>query len=96
MNYFTKRWLNQVNPEELSIFDTISNTNAESYHAKLKAKFHTSHPRVWNFMGILNQIIVDTDLDVSRLLNGKEISRQRKRKNILNDENAVRNLNINW
>ena len=48
VNYFSKRWLNQVNLEELSIFDTISNTNngAESYHAKLKAKFHTSHPRI--------------------------------------------------
>ena len=41
-------------------------------------------------MGILNQIIVDTDLDVSKLLNGKEISRQRKRKNILNDQRRAK------
>ena len=82
--YFNKRWLCQVKPEELSIFEAKSTTNngAESYHAKLKAIIQIGHPRIWNFLTILNQIIMDTDLEFARLSNGTEISWPRKRKNI--------------
>ena len=78
--YFNKRWLCQVRPEELFIFEAKSTTNngAESYHAKLKATVQTGHPRIWNFLTILNQIIMDTDLEFARLSNGIEISRPRK------------------
>ena len=84
--YFTKRWLCQVRVEELSIFDAKSTTNngAESYHAKLKAIVQTGHPRIWNFLTIFNQIIMDTDLEFARLSN--KISRPRKRTNFIKDE----------
>ena len=86
--YFKKRWLNQVSPEELSIFDiTIStNNSAESYHAKLKAIIKTSHPRIWTFINTLNEIIQDVDNDIGRLSQGREITRARKKKYIRNDE----------
>ena len=86
--YFTKRWLCQVSPEELSVFDIKSTTNngAESYHAKLKTRIQAGHPRIWKFLTVLNEIIADTDLDYARLSSGNEISRPRKLKNIINDE----------
>ena len=97
--YFTKRWLCQVSTEELSVFDTKSTTNngAKSYHAKLKTRAQTGHPRIWNFLTVLNEIIVDTDLEFARLSSGKEISRPRKRKNVVNDERrtAFKNQLIN-
>ena len=57
--YFKKRWLNQISPEELSIFDLNISTNnsAESYHSKLKEIVKTSHPRIWTFITTLNGII---------------------------------------
>ena len=73
--YFTNRWLGQVSSDELSIFDAKSTTNngAESYHAKLKTRVQTIHPRIWSFLSVLNEIIVDTDLEVEILLSGKKI-----------------------
>ena len=86
--YFAKRWLCQVSTEELSVFDTKSTANngAESYHAKLKTRVQAGHPRIWNSFTVLNEIIVDADLEFARLSSGKEISRPRKRKNVINDE----------
>ena len=37
-------------------------------------------------MAILNEIIMDTDNEIGRLCSGKDISRTRKRINILNAE----------
>ena len=97
--YFAKRWLCQVSTEELSVFDTKSTTNngAESYHAKLKTRVQTGHPRIWNFLAVLNEIIVDADLEFARLSSGKEFSRPRKRKNVINDErrSAFKNQLVN-
>ena len=86
--YFRKRWIGHICPEELSIFDAPVSTNngAEIFHSKLKRRVKCGHPRVWNFMNILNEIIIDTDNEIGRLCSGKEISRTRKRMNILNAE----------
>ena len=86
--YFKKRWLNQISSEELSIFelDIATNNAAESYHSRLKSMIKTSHPRIWTFLGTLNQVIQDTDNEMGRLRLGKEITRQRKRTAIRNDE----------
>ena len=87
--YFQKRWLTQVTPEELSIFDINITTNnaAESYHSKLKSIIKISHSRIWCFMKTLNEIIQDTDNEIGRLRQGREISRPRKKKHMKNDEN---------
>ena len=86
--YFQKRWLTQITPEELSIFDiNISKNNAaESYHFKIKSIIKIGHPRIWSFMKTLNEIIQDTDNEIGRLRQGREISRPRKKKHIKNDE----------
>ena len=87
--YFQKRWLTQITPEELSIFDINITTNnvAESYHSKLKYIIKISHPRIWCFMKTLNEIIQDTDNEIGRLRQGREINRPRKKKHMKNDEN---------
>ena len=85
--YLRKQWIIKTPANELSIYKSSQTTNngAEIYHAKLKAEFVFSHPQIWYFIQILNDIITDTDLDVERLRNGIEISRPRKKKNIAND-----------
>ena len=90
--YFKKRWITHVNPEELSIFDSDFTTNngAESYHARLKDRIRANHPRVWNFMTHINEIIMDTDNEFGRLSLGKDITRPRKKTNILTDDRRSR------
>ena len=85
---FKKRWISQISPEVLSINDLniATNNGAESYHSKLKLTIRTSHPRIWSFMGVLNNIIQDVDNDVGRLCQGREISRPQKKKNLMNFE----------
>ena len=85
--YLRKQWIIKTSANELSIYKSSQTTNngAEIYHAKLKAEIVVSHPRIWYFIQILNDIITDTDLDVEHLRNGIEISRPRKKKNIAND-----------
>ena len=85
--YFTKHWIRQITPDELSINELNITTNnaAESYHSKLKSIIRTSHPRIWTFMATLNDIIRDTDNDIGRLRLGREISRPRKKVDIRNE-----------
>ena len=86
--YFQKRWLSQIKPEELSIYEIniTTNNSAESYHSKLKSIIKTGHPRIWTFVNTLNEIIQDIDNDIGRLRQGREISRPRKKKNIKYEE----------
>ena len=86
--YFKKRWITQIDPEELSIYEAGITTNnaAESYHAKLKSIIKTPHPRIWNFLTTLNNIIEDTDNEIGRLILGQSISRPRKSKHVLKDQ----------
>ena len=88
IKYFKKYWLTKIQANELSIFDLENGTNngAESYHARLKCLFKSSHPRIWNFMKNLNNIIADYDNEISRLLHGNEITRSRKKDVRLNLE----------
>ena len=66
VKYFKRRWLRQITSEELSIHEAKVTTNngAESHHAKLKSIIKISHPRIWNFMTVLNDIVADTDNEV--------------------------------
>ena len=88
LKYFKKRWLNHIDSEELSTYnsDVTTNNGAESYHAKLKAIIKTAHPRIWTFVSILNHIIEDTNNELGRLQRGKVITRPRKLINIFKEE----------
>ena len=88
LRYFKRYWLTQVTPSELSVFEleNVTNNGAESYHARLKCLFKTGHPRIWNFMHTLNDLITDYDNDISRLVLGREITRSRKKQVKINIE----------
>ena len=81
LRYSKRYWLTQVTTSELSVFEleNVTNNGADSYHARLKCLFKTSHPRFWNFMHTLNDLITDYDNDISRLVLGREITRSRKK-----------------
>ena len=72
----------------ISIFelDIATNNATESYHSKLKTIIETPLPRIWTFLDTLNQVIKDTDNEICRLRLGKEVTRQRKRKVIKNED----------
>ena len=89
--YFRKRWLNQIPHEELSVYEINITTNngAESYHSKLKSRIRCNHPRIWPFMTHLNEIIKDTDNDIRRLYQGREISRPRNKTDLMIGERRI-------
>ena len=78
----------KIGPEELSIFnlDNVTNNAAESYHGKLKSIIKSSHPRIWNFMTVINDIIADYDNEMVLIRQGREITRSSKKKNMTNSE----------
>ena len=86
--YYKKQWLTKISPEELSIFslENVTNNVAESYHGKLKTIIKSSHPRIWNIMTAINDIIADYDNEMARLQLGREITRSSKRKHVITNE----------
>ena len=86
--YIQRRWINQVSSEELSIWNhgNLTNNGAESYHGRLKSIIKCNHPRIWNFLETLNEIIPDTDNELARLKSGLPITRPRKKKSLVNEE----------
>ena len=78
--YFRTRWISRISSEELSINDLniATNNGAESYHSKLKSNIRTNHPRIWSFMGVLNNIIQDVDNDVARFAKAKKLVGHKK------------------
>ena len=81
LNYYKKQWLTKISPEKLSIFnlENVTNNAAESYHGKLKTIVKSNHPRIWNFMTAINDIIADYDNEMARLQQGREITGSSKR-----------------
>ena len=79
--FIQRRWINQVSNEELSIWNDGNSTNigAESYHGRLKSIMKCNHPRIWNFLEILNEIIPDIDNELSKLNNGLPITRPKEK-----------------
>ena len=57
-DYCKKRWINQITPDELYIYEIkiATNNGAESYHSKLKSIIRTNNRRIWTFMETLNEI----------------------------------------
>ena len=77
IKYFKKQRLTRISPEELSIFHATRGTNngAESYHRQLKSRIKCGHPRIWNFLKELDDLIADTDNEFARLRQGRETTR---------------------
>ena len=89
--YFNRRWIGQVTPQELSIYElTIATNNAAESYSKLKSIVKTCHPRIWTFLEPISHIIEDTDNDIGRLREGREISRPRKKKDLKHEEDSMK------
>ena len=86
--YNQKHWLTRIGPSQLSILlsKVTTNNGAESYHARINQTFKCNHPNIWYFCDTLNKIITDTDIDITRLNNGLNISRNQKQNQIVKEE----------
>ena len=73
--YFTKRWINEHGNLSVFYYENATNNGAESYHKTLNSYIKISHPSICNFMGYLGNIISDIDLELQRLLQGLETTR---------------------
>ena len=82
--FVRRRWINQVLPEELSVWHQkmATNNGAENYQGRLKSLIKCSKPRIWNFLDTLNEIILDTNNEIGRLKERLRITRERKKKNV--------------
>ena len=62
--------------EEFVGYATINTTNngAKTYHKTLKSRIKTHRPNIWTFLGCLEEILCDFDLEYERLEQGLEIS----------------------
>lgn len=88
--YVDKQWIKKstVGPERLSVFNLKSRTNngIESYHSMLQRRIKSPHPNLYTFLGYLKNVTVDGLLDLSRLLSGLQIRRNKKKCYVLNDK----------
>lgn len=68
--YFNRTWIH--GNENLSFFhyEKATNNGAESYHKCLKSYFKTPHSNIWKNLVTLNNVIMDYDLELQRLLKG--------------------------
>ncbi len=90
-SYIKRFWLETITPEKISVFDLSRSTNndCESFHSRLKAKIKTHRPNIWSFLGHLNNIMHDTDLDIERLHNGLQLGRPKSRATLKNMEKRM-------
>ena len=89
IKYIRSFWMDKIGPEWLSVFGLERKTNngCEQYHSRLKGRVISHRPRIWKYIEILNEIIVDTNADVHRHVSNIPISRPQRR---INFENAQR------
>ena len=66
--------------------DVTTNNVPKVIMQSSKVESFCSNPGIWNFIGILNEIIVDTDKEIETVCLGKVISRARKRQCIVSDD----------
>jgi hypothetical protein len=79
-SYVRTQWLVNFNPTDIAVhdFEAATNNGAESWHSKLKSRMKVSHPNIWKFVRVLNNMIADSQNDIARLNNGLELTRPRK------------------
>ncbi len=83
-SYVSRFWLTTVTPERMSVYDLRHSTNnhCEALHSRLKSRIRSHHPSIWTFVGHLNNLTRDTELELLRLDGGLQITRPRKLKSV--------------
>ena len=87
--YVQRQWIDKANigPSRLSVRDNTSRTNnaVESFHAALRRRVQVAHPNLYTYLGHLQRITKDSELEMTRLYRGLTIRRPKKRAYVVND-----------
>jgi hypothetical protein len=87
--YVQRQWLDKssIGPSRLSVRDNTSRTNnaVESFHAALRRRVQVAHPNLYTFLGHLQRMTKDSELEMARLDRGLTIRRPKKRVYVIND-----------
>ena len=82
--YVQRQWLDKSNigPTRLSVRDNTSRTNnaVESFHAALRRRVQVAHPNLYTFLGHLQRVTKDSEIEMARLNRGLTIRRPKKRR----------------
>ena len=87
-DYFFDQWIENTNPNFLSVFGIEINSNnaLESYNKKLNAHIGSKKPNIWVFVEAMNEMLDDAVIDLKSLQKGERITRNQPR---LSDENLM-------
>ena len=80
--YVTRFWLNKITPEKFSVFRFKHATNnyCEGFHSRLKSLIRSHHPALWAYLGHLQNVISDTQVELRRIDEGLPLTRPRKKR----------------
>ena len=80
-DYFFDQWIENPDPNFLSVFGTEMNSNnaLESYNKKLNAHVGSKKPNIWVFVEAMNKILDDAVINLKSLQKGKRITRNQPR-----------------
>ena len=81
-NYFFDQWIEDTNPNFLSVFgiDINSNNALESYNKKLNARIGSKKPNIWVYVETMNEMLDDAVIDLQTLQKGERITRNQPRR----------------
>ena len=87
-DYFFDQWIEDTNPNFLSVFgiDINSNNALESYNKKLNARIGSKKPNIWVYVETMNEMLDNAVIDLQTLQKGERITRNQPR---LSDENLM-------
>ncbi len=95
--YFSAYWMQRVTLQRFSVFSYTRGTNndSESHNSRLKATIRQHKPNIYCFLVNLNNLIMDTNIDMERIDNGLQVTRKIKdkfRRNMARREEAKAKL----
>ncbi|XP_071581238.1 uncharacterized protein [Temnothorax nylanderi] len=84
--YLRRVWLPLK--EKVSVFGTPIRTNnfVESFHYVLFHRFGGIHPNIWHFVHNLGELLLDQEINIGRLAEGRSVKRVRVRHNVTRDK----------
>ncbi|XP_067212782.1 uncharacterized protein [Linepithema humile] len=84
--YLRRTWLPAK--EKVCVFNTPIRTNnfVEDFHYVLFHRFDGIHPNIWQFLQSLGELLIDQEINIERLAEGRSVKRVRIRHNIVRDK----------
>ena len=81
-DYFFDQWIEDTNPNFLSVFgiDINSNNALESYNKKLNARIGSKKPNIWVYVETMNEMLDNAVIDLQTLQKGERITRNQPRR----------------